>query len=129
MQIDAPSVSISRMLAIRLQRVGRTNDPSFRIIVQDHRRSPKRAKGLVEYVGNYDARKGKPAIDGERVKYWISKGAKPSDTVHNLLIDAHIIAGKKVNALNKKTPVKKDAPKEEAAQTAAAPAPAATPAA
>lgn len=93
------------MLAIRLKRVGRTNDPSFRIIVQDHRRSPKKTRGLVEYVGSYDARKGVPQIDGERVKYWISQGARPSDTVHNLLVDAKIIAEKKVNAMNKKTPV------------------------
>ncbi|MEK7118130.1 MAG: 30S ribosomal protein S16 [Patescibacteria group bacterium] len=93
------------MLAIRLKRVGRTNDPSFRIIVQDHRRSPKKTRGLVEYVGSYDARKGTPQIDGERVKYWISQGARPSDTVHNLLVDAKIISDKKVNAMNKKTRV------------------------
>ena len=101
------------MLAIRLKRVGRSNDPSFRIIVQDHRRSPKKTRGVAEYVGSYDARKGTPQINGERVKYWISQGAQPSDTVHNLLVDAKIITSKKVNALNKKTPVVKEVPKEE----------------
>lgn len=100
------------MLAIRLKRVGRSNDPSFRIIVQDHRRSPKKTRGVAEYVGSYDARKGTPQINGERVKYWISQGAQPSDTVHNLLVDAKIITSKKVNALNKKTPVVKEVPKE-----------------
>jgi small subunit ribosomal protein S16 len=110
------------MLAIRLKRVGRVNDPSFRVIVQDHRRSPKRTRGIVEYVGSYDARKGKPELKGERIKYWLSHGAQASDTVHNLLVDAKIVSGKKVNALNKKTPVKKEAPKEEAKAT---PAPAA----
>jgi small subunit ribosomal protein S16 len=104
------------MLAIRLKRVGRTNDPSFRIIVQDHRRSPKKTRGLVEYVGSYDARKGKPQIDGERVKYWMSQGAQPSDTVHNLLVDAKIITDKKVNAMNKKTKPVKEAPKDLPAQ-------------
>lgn len=108
------------MLAIRLKRVGRTNDPSFRIIVQDHRRSPKKTRGLVEYVGSYDARKGKPTINGERVKYWIGQGAQPSDTVHNLLVDAKIITAKKVNAKNKKTAPKKEIPKEEAKKPAAA---------
>src|SRR3990167_10429965 len=108
------------MLAIRLKRVGRTNDPSFRIIVQDHRRSPKKTRGLVEYVGSYDARKGAPQINGERVKFWISRGAQPSDTVHNLLIDAKVLTGKKVNAMNKKTKVVKEAPKEEPKATAAA---------
>lgn len=98
-----------RMLSIRLKRIGRKNDPSFRMIVQDSRRHPTKGK-IVEYVGSYDARKGKPQVDGERVKYWMSVGAKTTDTVHNLLIDAKVIAGKKVNALNKKT---KPAPKEE----------------
>lgn len=101
------------MLAIRLKRIGRTNDPSFRIIVQDHRRSPKKTRGLVEYVGSYDARKGKPEVNGERVKFWLAHGARPSDTVHNLLVDAKVISGKKVNAMNKKTKVVKEAPKVE----------------
>ncbi|KKU79233.1 MAG: 30S ribosomal protein S16 [Parcubacteria group bacterium GW2011_GWA2_47_7] len=101
------------MLAIRLKRVGRKNDPSFRIIVQDHRRSPKKTRGVAEFVGFYDARKGAPVINAERVKYWMGQGAQPSDTVHNLLVDAKIITGKKVNALNKKTPVIKEVPKEE----------------
>ena len=101
------------MLAIRLKRVGRKNDPSFRIIVQDHRRSPKKTRGVAEFVGNYDARKGTPVINGERVKYWISQGAQPSATVHNLLVGAKIITGKKVNAMNKKTKVVKEAPKVE----------------
>jgi len=101
------------MLAIRLQRVGRKNDPSFRIIVQDHRRAPKRTRGLVEFVGSYDARKGNPQVNGERIKYWMSMGAQPSATVHNILIDTKVISGKKVNAMNKKTKVVKEAPKEE----------------
>src|SRR3989338_10292203 len=114
------SANIPPMLAIRLKRVGRTNDPSFRIIVQDHRRSPKKTRGLVEYVGSYDARKGTPQVNGERVKYWMSQGAQPSDTVHNLLVDAKIITGKKVNAMNKKTKVVKEAPKEDAKPVAPA---------
>lgn len=116
---EALFANILPMLAIRLKRVGRTNDPSFRIIVQDHRRSPKKTRGLVEYVGSYDARKGVPQIDGERVKYWISQGAQPSDTVHNLLVDAKVIQGKKVNAMNKKTKVVKDLPAEGSAQAGA----------
>ena len=115
------------MLAIRLKRVGRTNDPSFRIIVQDHRRSPKKTRGVVDYVGSYDARKGKPAIDGERVKYWISQGARPSDTVHNLLVDAKVITEKKVNAMNKKTKPVKEVPKEEAKAASETPAAEAAP--
>jgi small subunit ribosomal protein S16 len=95
------------MLAIRLKRVGRKNDPSFRIIVQESRRSPKKTQGIVEYLGSYDARKGQPQVNADRVKYWMSQGAQPSETVFNLLVDAKIVEGKKVNALNKKSPQKK----------------------
>ncbi len=115
------------MLAIRLKRVGRTNDPSFRIIVQDHRRSPKKTRGVAEYVGSYDARKGTPQINAERVKYWIGQGAQPSDTVHNLLVGAKIIDAKKVNAMNKKTKIVKEVPKVEAKPAPKAEAPAESP--
>lgn len=95
------------MLAIRLKRVGRKNDPSFRIIVQESRRSPKKTQGIVEYLGSYDARKGQPQVNAERAKYWMSQGAQPSETVFNIFADLKIVEGKKVNALNKKTPQKK----------------------
>lgn len=101
------------MLAIRLKRIGRKNDPSFRVIVQDSRRHPTKGN-VVEYVGSYDARKGKPEINVERVKYWLSVGAQASDTVHNLLVDARAIPEKKRNALNKKTPIKKEEAKAAA---------------
>lgn len=91
------------MLAIRLQRVGRKHDPSFRITVQDSKRAPTKAGGIVEYLGSYNARKGAPQINGDRAKHWISVGAQPSDTVHNLLVDAKVIDGPKTNARQKKT--------------------------
>lgn len=91
------------MLAIRLQRVGRKNDPSFRIVVQDSKRAPKKAGGVVEYIGSYNARRGNPQIDGDRAKHWLSVGAKASDTVHNLLVDAKVVLGEKINARQKKS--------------------------
>lgn len=118
------------MLVIRLQRVGRKNDPSFRIVVMDSRKAAKSGR-VIEVVGNYDARQGKPMIKGERVKHYMALGGRPSETVHNLLVDAKVITGKKVNALNKKTPPKKEEeakPAEAAAPVAPAeaePAPAA----
>lgn len=123
------SVRMSLMLAIRLKRVGRKNDPSFRIIVQDHRRAPTKTRGLVEFVGSYDARKGTPQVNAERIKYWISMGAQPSPTVHNILVSTKVIEGKKVNAMNKKTKVVKAAPVEVAKpKPAAAPVAEAAPA-
>ena len=97
------------MLAIRLQRVGRKNDPSFRVIVADSKLKPKTGNFL-EILGSYDARKGKPVIDTERAKYWLSMGAQASGTVHNLLVDLKAVTAKKVNVLGKKTPIVKEAP-------------------
>lgn len=84
------------MLMIRLQRVGRKNDPSFRVVITDSRNSTKSGK-FIEIAGSYDARKGKPSLKEERIKYWLSVGAKPSATVHNLLADAGIISGPKLD--------------------------------
>jgi len=74
-------------------------------------------------LGAYDPRqKDKTAIDAEKVKHWISKGAQVSDTVHNMLISKKIITGKKINVLPlKKPPVKKE--ETPAAAPAAAPVP------
>ncbi len=113
------------MLSIRLKRIGSKNDPAFRLIVQDRRRHPTKGN-VVEYLGNYDARKGTPAINGPRVQYWLGQGAQATETVHNLLVDAKIIKDKKVNAHRRKTkPVKEEPKKEE--PKAAAPAPVAEP--
>ena len=100
------------MLMIRLQRVGRKNDPSFRVIVTDSKWKPKTGKFL-EILGSYDARKGAPVINTERAKHWLSVGAKASGTVHNLLINLKAITGKKVNVLGKKTPIAKEVVVEE----------------
>lgn len=78
------------MLMIRLQRVGRKNDPSFRMVVTDSRNAPKSGK-FIEIVGSYDARKKKPQFKGERVQYWLSKGAKTSDTVCQILQKSKIM--------------------------------------
>ena len=83
------------MLIIRLQRVGRKNDPSFRIVLTDSRRAPK-SGGFLEILGSYDARKGEPQFKAGRVKYWLSQGVKTSGTVHNLLVGAKLASGAKV---------------------------------
>ncbi len=105
------------MLTIRLQRVGRVHEPVFRVVLVDSKRGPKSGRTL-EVLGNHDTRKAKnnSNVDGDRIKYWISKGAKPSDTVTNLLITKKIISGKKVNALPKKKPIVKELTEDLSAQ-------------
>ena len=73
------------MLSIRLRRTGTTKRPYYRVVVADSR--AWRDGRFVEVLGHYDPRK-KPAlveIDKERARYWISKGARPSDTVRSFL--------------------------------------------
>ncbi|MBI5126807.1 MAG: 30S ribosomal protein S16 [Candidatus Taylorbacteria bacterium] len=108
---------------IRLQRVGRIHEPKFRVVLTDSKNGPKSGK-YVEVLGSYDARikNDVKQLDVEKIKYWISKGAKLSDTLHNFLVHGKVISGKKVNALPKKTPIKKDVPAETVAAAPAAPA-------
>lgn len=104
-------VNICLMLKIRLQRVGRKNDASFRVVVIESQRGPK-AGNVLEVLGFYDPKKDVIEIKGERALYWISVGAQASPTVHNLLVKGKIIKGKTINVLPKKSPIKKDTPSD-----------------
>ncbi len=100
---------------IRFQRIGRTNDPAFRIVLLEKTRAAK-AGGITELLGTYNPKSKALTLNEARVKEWIAKGAQPTDSIHNLLVAKGIIEGKKVNVLPKKTPQKK-----EGAEAAAAP--------
>ncbi len=106
------------MLKIRMQRTGRINQPSFRIVVTEHTAGPKAGK-YVERVGFYNPRSKERTLVEDRIKYWMSVGAKPSGTVHNMLVSAGVLNAKKVNVLPKKT-VAKPAPTDEKAAEAPA---------
>jgi small subunit ribosomal protein S16 len=74
-----------RMLSIRLRRTGSAKKPYYRVVVADSR--AWRDGRFVETLGHYDPRRN-PAvvkIDAERAQYWITKGARPSETVRSLL--------------------------------------------
>ncbi len=98
------------MLKIRLQRIGRKNDPSFRAVLTDSKNSTKSGRFL-EILGTYNPKvkeeDKKKSLNTERIKYWMSKGAKCSDTMHNFLIHDKVITGKKINVLPKKKPTVK----------------------
>ena len=68
-----------------MKRTGAKNKPAFRIVVADSR-SPRDGK-FIEEIGTYQPRKKGDnfALDLERVKYWLSKGAQPSDTVASFI--------------------------------------------
>jgi small subunit ribosomal protein S16 len=101
------SDTITRMLKIRLQRVGRENIPVFRVVLTDSKNSTKSGRFL-EILGMFDPVKNVKEMDSERIKYWISKGAKLTDTLHNHLVGKKIISGVKINKLPKKRPIVKE---------------------
>ncbi len=103
---------------MRLQRIGRKNNPSYRVVVTDARNAAKRGTH-VDHIGSYDPKGGKFQIDAEKAKHWISKGVQPSDTIYNFLVGEKIIEGRKKNVLPKKSPVIDEA-KIKAAEEAAA---------
>ena len=98
------------MLKIRLQRVGRKNDPAFRAVLTDSKNSTKSGRFL-EILGTYNPKSKEGAKEvnfkADRIKHWISKGAQLSDTVHNFLVSEKVIEGKKINVLPKKKPTGK----------------------
>ena len=107
------------MLTIRFQRIGRTNDPAFRIVVLEKERAAK-AGNIVELLGTYNPRSKALTLNEERVKHWIAMGAQPTGSIHNLLINKKVIDGKKINVLSKKTPIKKEEKEAASAETASA---------
>ena len=70
---------------IRMKRIGAKNTPVFRIVVADSR-SPRDGK-FIEEIGTYQPlQKGDNfKLDLERAKYWVSKGAQPSETVASMI--------------------------------------------
>jgi small subunit ribosomal protein S16 len=76
---------------IRLTRVGATKQPAYRIVVTDSRNA--RDSRAIETIGHYNPRiePVEFVVDADKVKSWIAKGAKPSDTVARLLQAAGIL--------------------------------------
>jgi small subunit ribosomal protein S16 len=116
------------MLTIRLTRKGKKNQPFFKVVLIDKRRSSKGGRA-VEDLGYVDPVTKRKNLKKERILYWLSKGAQPSDTIHNYLVSEKIIDAKKINVsrLSKKAvakiadvAVKAEAEKTAKAQKAAA---------
>lgn len=73
------------MLKIRLRRMGARNRPFYRLVVSDSRRVP--TARAIDEVGFYDPRKTpvELKVDGERIQYWVDRGAQMSETVSKLV--------------------------------------------
>jgi len=73
------------LVKIRLRRVGAKKQPSYRIVAADSR-APRDGRFL-EILGRYNPRTDPPTVvvKEERVRYWLSQGAQPTETVSRLL--------------------------------------------
>jgi small subunit ribosomal protein S16 len=113
-------------LAIRMSRGGRSNLPFYRIVVAD-KRYPRDGRYL-EKLGTYDPRLAsnddkRIILNTERIQYWLSQGAKPSDRVARFLAKAGLVEAPKWNETPKKSAPKAKAierEKEKAEKAAAA---------
>ncbi len=81
---------------MRLQRVGRTHEPSFRLVLTESENSTKSGR-FKEILGSYDPRKTIELLKGERILHWLSQGVLTTPSVNNLLVKKGIIRGKKVD--------------------------------
>lgn len=72
------------MLKIKLQRVGKKNQPSYRIVIAEAR--SKLSGKYVDLLGTYDPKTNPSSfkIDKEKYKSWLKKGAQPTKTIRLL---------------------------------------------
>ena len=83
------------MLMIRLQRIGKKHQPAYRLVVGEKRDKLRGGKQL-EDLGWFNPVSDKSEFRKERILHWVKMGAQMSDTVHNLLVAAKVIEGKKI---------------------------------
>lgn len=111
------------MLMIRFQRIGRRNDPAFRIVVLEKTAGPKAGK-YADLVGSYNPKTKAVTLKPERIREWIAKGAQVSPSLNNLLVKEGVLEGAKMPVVSKKN-LEKNKPAEAApaaAEAAEAPA-------
>ena len=72
---------------LRLMRMGKTKQPTYRVVAADSR-APRDGR-FIEIIGTYNPKgvtaADKVTVDADKARHWISKGARPSDTVQSLL--------------------------------------------
>src|SRR6056297_1657967 len=73
------------MVRIRLFRVGKKNQPAYKIVVTPKENPPQGGRFL-DRLGHYNPVTKECKIDAEKAKKWLDDGAQPSDTVYNLFV-------------------------------------------
>ena len=77
------------MLAIKFQRIGKKHQPSYRVVVAERR--SKLIAPPVDDVGSYNPTTKVAGLKKDRIVYWLNVGAKPTVSIHNLLVREGII--------------------------------------
>jgi len=88
------------MLKIRLQRIGKKKSPSYRLIIAEQAKDTQGRS--LEILGHYNpvAQPKVMEFKKDRILHWIGQGAQPSESVHNLLVGAGILEGKKQKSVS-----------------------------
>ena len=83
------------MLTIRLQRMGKRKNPTYRLIISEKARDTQ--YNSLEILGHYSPTQIPKVLElkADRIKHWLSVGAQASNTVHNILVREGILEGKK----------------------------------
>ncbi len=112
---------------IRLRRIGAKKHPFYRLVVADSR-SPRDGK-FIEILGTYPMTEPvKLNLDQDKIKVWLQKGARPSDTARAFLIDQGLLPKESARKRPTKPPKPAAAPPAAAPAAPSAPEPAAAPA-
>lgn len=107
------------MVRLKLQRIGKKKEPHFRLIVQEKSKDPHDRS--VEILGWLNPRTKEKELQKDRIKYWLSVGAQPTDSVHNLLVSEGLLQAdkKKTFKISKKRKAKMEGKKDDSAKPAA----------
>jgi small subunit ribosomal protein S16 len=100
------------MLTIRFNRVGKKDQASFRIALQEKTKAP--GKRHIEILGSYDPHKKGSVLKKDRILHWIGLGAELSDSVYNLLVREGVVVVDKKRVIKMKRPLVKVATAETA---------------
>lgn len=102
---------------IRLQRIGRKNDPAFRMVVTEKTASVT-AGNYVDLVGTYNPKTKAFTVAADRIQEWVKKGAQLSPSLNNLLVNKGVIEGTKLPVISKSN-LEKNVAKRAAEEAAA----------
>ena len=101
------------MLSLKLARTGKKKQPTFRLIVTEKTKDPWGDHKEIIGTVNLRGKEKRYTLKADRITYWLSVGAQPTDTVRNLLINQGFIKGDKAKAVRISTKRKAKIEKEK----------------